>query len=249
MIRMRPLSAMMLLDVWEKGLSRHPINRALILLSAACPEMSLQALAELSLGQRDAYLLTLREWIFGPRLTSLATCPACGKRLELTFNVSDIRAAPETESAGPLSLEMTDYEVRFRLPNSLDLMTLANANREAPTLADHLLLERCLLAADYQGQAQSVEQLPEEMVAAIAAKMAQADPQADIELALSCPACAHEWLSTFDIVSFFWQEINVWAYRILHEVHLMASAYGWSEADILAMSPRKRQSYLKMVNG
>ena len=78
--------------------------------------------------------------------------------------------------------------------------------------------------------------------------MAEADPQADIQLALSCPACGHQWLSTFDIVSFFWSEINAWAYRILREVHILASAYGWREADILAMSPYRRQLYLEMVS-
>ena len=78
--------------------------------------------------------------------------------------------------------------------------------------------------------------------------MAQADPQADVQLALSCPACSHQWQSVFDIVSFFWSEMNAWAYRILREVHILASAYGWREADILAMSPYRRQLYLKMVS-
>ena len=74
------------------------------------------------------------------------------------------------------------------------------------------------------------------------------DPQADVELTLSCPACAHQWTTAFDIISFFWEEINVWAYRTLYQVHQLASAYGWNEADILTMNPWKRQFYLKMVS-
>jgi hypothetical protein len=50
-------------------------------------------------------------------------------------------------------------------------------------------------------------------------------------------------------VSFFWNEINTWAYRMLRDVHALATAYGWREADIVAMSPWRRQVYLDMVSG
>ena len=43
--------------------------------------------------------------------------------------------------------------------------------------------------------------------------MAEADPQADVQLELNCHACAHTWASPFDIVSFFWREIDAWAQR------------------------------------
>jgi hypothetical protein len=79
--------------------------------------------------------------------------------------------------------------------------------------------------------------------------MAEADPQADVQLALSCPDCGHSWLAAFDIVSYFWSEVNSWAQRLLGEVHTLASFYGWSERDILAMSPVRRHIYLDMIGG
>src|SRR5215212_4607648 len=88
---MRALSAVDLLDVWERGLAQPPSRRALLLLAAASPTTSLEALADQSIGQRDAALLTLREWTFGSQLVSLATCPACGATVELGFDVADIR--------------------------------------------------------------------------------------------------------------------------------------------------------------
>ena len=51
----------------------------------------------------------------------------------------------------------------------------------------------------------------------------------------------------FDIVSFFWAEIDAWARRVLREVNVLARAYGWRESDILALSPVRRQIYLSMV--
>jgi hypothetical protein len=106
-----------------------------------------------------------------------------------------------------------------------------------------------VLSAQRDGADIAVAALPGEVVAAVAARMAEADPQAEVQLALTCPVCAYRWQATFDILSFFWQEINDWAQRILREVHTLATAYGWREADILALSPRRRQFYLEMVGG
>jgi len=51
---MHTLSASELLNVWEQGLTQPPVQRALTLLAVACPDTPPVALAELSIGQRDA---------------------------------------------------------------------------------------------------------------------------------------------------------------------------------------------------
>jgi hypothetical protein len=33
----------------------------------------------------------------------------------------------------------------------------------------------------------------------------------------------------------------------LRDVHELASAYGWRESEILALSPQRRQAYLELV--
>ena len=78
--------------------------------------------------------------------------------------------------------------------------------------------------------------------------MGQSDPQAEIQLHLTCPACSRSWSVLFDIVSFFWSEICVQAKRLLREVHTLARVYGWREAEILSMSTARRQLYLEMVS-
>src|SRR4051812_32813650 len=93
----RPLSAAELLNAWEQGLWQSPTGRALTLLAAACPDTARDTLAHMSIGRRDGYLLTLREWIFGSQLISLADCYHCGEQLELSFNAADVRAVPERE--------------------------------------------------------------------------------------------------------------------------------------------------------
>src|SRR6516225_3277950 len=117
---MRALSSQELLNVWEHGLTQPPLQRALTLLAAACSEVTWEGLAQLTMGQRDALLLTLRIWTFGSQLVALATCSGCGERVELNFSAGDLRVAPDRELDDVLSLHTAGYEVRFRLPNSLD---------------------------------------------------------------------------------------------------------------------------------
>ncbi len=66
---------------------------------------------------------------------------------------------------------------------------------------------------------------------------------------MECPTCDHAWDEIFDIVSFFWAELDAWAHRVLHDVHVLARAYAWSEAEILALPPLRRQYYLELVQG
>ncbi|MEM9118712.1 MAG: phage baseplate protein [Cyanobacteria bacterium P01_F01_bin.56] len=241
---MRALSVPDLLAVWERGLAQSPTERALLMLATACPDLSVQELAKLSIGQRDDRLLTLREWAFGSQLVSIVDCPNCGDRLELDFTIADIRVPSSPDVATEHSLEVEGYRVKFRLPNSEDLTAIATQD---PQTAPQLLLKRCLLETTAQKSTPPFDQLPETVLNDVVAQMALADPQAEIKLAVTCPGCGHAWKSVFDIVAYFWEELNVWALRLLREVHILASAYGWREADILAMHPYRRQLYLEMV--
>jgi len=251
---MRALSASELLTVWERGSGQTPVERALALLSAACAGPSPEALARLSLGRRDALLLDLREQTFGPTMASLANCPACGERLEMTFDAADLRAQPggaEGPTGGatgePLTLRVGDYEVSFRLPDSFDLAAAAGRSGEAEAAA--LILERCLVDARRGDERLTASQLPSDVGEAVARRMAEADPQAEVLLNLACPACGAGWLEPFDIESYFWGEVDAWAQRVLLEVHALASRYGWSEADILNMSAWRRRFYLNLFGG
>jgi hypothetical protein len=247
---MQALTASQLLAVWEQGTSRTPVQQALLLLAAALPGTSPAELAELSIGQRDKYLLALREQLFGSQLTSVVACPVCSEKLEFTCYAADLQAQASAEPGEPLVLHHGTYEVHFRLPNSLDLTAVAvqaDPSDDELVAIRNQLLARCLITATHDNSAINVDQLPEIIVSNVIAHMAEADPQADVQLALSCAACSHQWQATFDITLFLWAEIDAWAVRTLHEVHHLAIAYGWSESDILSTSAWRRQYYLNLV--
>ncbi|MDI1229571.1 MAG: hypothetical protein PSU93_00275 [Methylobacter sp.] len=234
-----------LLTAWERGSSQSGSRRLLTLLAAMYPEIPEQQLLKLPIGQRDGLALELREILFGSQLISLSVCPSCSERLELALDVADIKVASNGSTETPLTLEAEGFELRFRLPDSQDLMFIEAVS--SIDAARRILLQRCLLSASRNGQLCALEQLPEQILDNVDAAMSAADPQADVQLDLSCPACQHSWLATFDIASFLWSEISAWAQRVLNEVHLLAKAYCWCEADILAMSPARRRFYLERV--
>lgn len=242
---MPPLTAPQLLDAWEQGLGRPPVERAILLLAAVTGEPR-DELARLSIGRRDALLLDARERVFGQRLTSVSSCPACGEPLEATFEVSDLRVGAEgVERREVLELDAGGYQIHFRLPDSLDQASLAACADVAA--ARDLLLRRCLLGVSRGGEEGGAESLPPEVLEAVARRMEEMDPQADVRLDLSCGACGHAWEEAFDIGSFFCAELDAWAGRVLVETHTLARAYGWSEGDILMMSAARRQFYLNLV--
>jgi hypothetical protein len=159
--------------------------------------------------------------------------------------VDEIVGEYNDETPKPIKIDVDGYEVRFRMPNSSDLMAIAD--KTDPEMIRQSIVQRCVIDARYQGESVTVAPFPEKVVTAISLHMDRADPRADIQLSLACPSCDHHWNARFDIVSFFWNEIGAWVKRVLQEVHVLASAYGWREHDILRMTPWRRRCYLEML--
>lgn len=244
---MRSLSAQDMMQIWEIGQSQHPIDRALTLLTFAYPEKSVDELASLSIGQRDTYLLTLREITLGSKMESYAECPKCTERLEFTINVADIRVTEPIPAVNQeYILTSGNLQMRFRLPNSKDLAAVVGY--QDVNKARYLIGQRCVLEVSHNGVSIVGEELPPDLIDLLSKQISECDPQAEILLNLTCPACNHNWQILFDIVAFFWNEISIQAKRLLYEVHTLARFYGWREADILAMSAVRRQFYLDLVN-
>lgn len=241
----RGLSAGELLDVWETAWALGPYRRALVLLAAARRDQSPSVQVDCSVGQADAELVALRAATFGPHLTGVADCPRCGSALELELDGRSLLEAAGAEPQGSLSVDNDGIQLRFRVPTYPDLVAVAD-EPDADT-ARTRLLERCLLEARRDDRPLHVDELPAGAQATVASVMADADPGSDIQLATPCPECGHEWDAPFDPASFLWAEIDACARRLLGDVHTVATAYGWTEHDILAMSPWRRQIYLEAI--
>jgi hypothetical protein len=243
---MRPLSAQELLEVWEMGQWQAPVERAISLLSASSPDATEDTMVHLPIGERDRRLLLFRDQVFGPDLEAVASCPACGEKLETTVSSADIYGPVVAGPSTALTFQHGEYSVQFRLPDSQDIAVISG--KEVTSKARDMLLERCILGATMGSVPVLSSDLPDEVVEALLEEMEKADPLANSRLSLTCPSCGAGWDEDLDILSFFWDEIENWAHRTLQEVHILASAYGWSEPEILSLSAARRKMYVDRVS-
>ena len=244
---MRALAPGAVLEAWERGAARHPVDRALVLLAAAFPGASRAELAALTLAERDAALLRLRRATVGAELAAVTECAACGERLEFSIDSGALLSAAQLEP-GPWEAAAGGWRVVFRMPDSRDLAAAAAC--ASPDEARRVLAERCVVEAAGPDDAERADALPDEVIAAMAGRMAEvAPPEADLSLAMECPACGNAWEAVLDVAAFFWAEVQARARRLLREIDVLARAYHWSEAEILALSPARRGAYIELVHG
>jgi hypothetical protein len=237
-------SADLLLSCWESSNRQDGAWRALGLLQPATSGAGVESLAELSIGELDARLLDLRRRLFGRAVEAVVRCPDCGARVELTFDLAEIQGTHAR--AVPLTLSHDGWRLDFRLPSRCDLAAASGC--ETVEEAAATLLERCVVDACEGSTARTAAELPGSLVALMEERMAAAAPQADVCLAVRCHDCGVEWESGFDIASFLAAEVAAGAWRLLGEVRQLAVAFGWSEAEILSLSPQRRQAYLQLAD-
>jgi hypothetical protein len=240
------LGAREFLAIWEEGRSRHPLERALVISMAAEPELSIDALAALPLGERDRRILAMRERVFGDRLEFETDCPSCATRVEWNLRIGDLLSREELEPPPFTEFSHLEWRLRLRAPDSRDLIAASRA--EDVARARRILLERCVLSIELGGECVTVDDLTDDVAGAISAEFARIDPGASLSFHVACPDCRREWSVPFDPGAFFFAEIADRARELLFDIATLARAYGWRESDILDMSPLRRQSYLELVH-
>ncbi|HEV8250448.1 MAG TPA: hypothetical protein VGQ15_10790 [Gaiellaceae bacterium] len=222
---MPQLSAAATLDLWQEAEGRDPVARSLAL--AAASGGSADEVAALPVGRRDALLLELHA---GAALEATAACPACGEQAEFSVDTQALLAR-NAEAIDPAPVA----SVSWRSPDSRDVAAAASAGDAQA--AERILLERCVGAGELEPEAR----------AAVARAMAEADPLAELLVELFCPACGEEFVADLDVAAFVWAGLRARARRLLFEVDVLARAYGWSEADVLALDERRRTAYLELA--
>jgi len=191
---------------------------------AVTPGMTRDALADLTIGERDARLLQLRTALFGSRAEGFAECPRCAEHVEFPFDTANF-TQPKGLIASGQEVEIHGIRVGFRLPTSprsgRDREGARSSNRSS-SAHERCVASRIPLSGNENEQLD--HHLPNETVEAISRAILDADPRAEIRLELDCPSCAHRWKLLFDIGEFFWLEISAQAHRLLREIETRSLA-------------------------
>ena len=224
------LSAAATLELWDAAHALPPAERAVAL---ACVDGGdADKVARLPVGRRDARLLRLH----AGALEATAACPHCGVDAEFSLDVDALLARAD-EAAVPAPLEVGGRVISWRSPDSRDV---AAASEAADLVeAERVLLERCLGMSD----------VDEDERLAVTTAMAEADPLAEVLVDMACPACGEAFVAELDVASFVWSEVRARALGLLREVDTLARAYGWTEAQVLALGDARRRAYLELAEG
>jgi len=199
------------------------------------------AWAELPAADVGAIALTIRQAWLGERISTDARCrdPDCQERMDVEFAIPAYIAhhrpgrypglRPAQEAGW---FELAGAAASFRLPTIGDLQAAAvSADPES------CLRERCMR--------------PAAVSAAVARRVSRAmtalAPSLTGTVAARCPACGGSELLQFDPVTYSLTELRDAASGLYEEVHLLASAFGWTEDAILALPRRRRARYAELI--
>lgn len=207
-----------LLDLYQNGRMADAPGRLAVLARAAGADAATLPLAEL-----DRRIWALRaDWLGAAASEAVCPCPACGGRLEFTLPAG-FALPPAISDRISVAWHGRSHALRPpRLsdigPAGLDPRRLGDGPWHDPGFA-----------------------------AAAARALQAADPALALGFAMTCPDCGRAVEQVFDPAGYFWAEIEDMARRLLHEVAVLARAFGWSEAEILALTPARRALYLAEV--
>ncbi len=235
-----------LLALWERGTNGPPGMRALDVLAVYGHDP-----VGLPAGSRDAALLVLHEECFGPLLEAVTDCPACGQSLDVSVAAGELGSTVREHADGGGSHEVTveGYVVRFHAPTAGELADVAVLPAGTPPdTAVDMLRGRTIETATLDGRPVATDDLPDDVRVAVEQAMEASDRGAETTLRVECPGCGNGWSEVLDPVEFVWAQVDLVARRVADEVQALASAYGWSEHDILAMTPVRRRLYLQVVD-
>jgi len=193
---------------------------------------------QLPVADVDAALLALRRRLLGERLVAEVRCSECGAPGDVAFTVSSyLQSRAPKPPRGVSRDEEGGYllgQARLRLP------TVA-AYREAESLAASAkdLAER--LEHHCFGDVSGTER---RRVLWLLERLA---PLLGGDIEGSCPECGARVRAWFEPGDFVLAELRQLSARLYEEIHLLASAYHWSEPAILDLPARRRTRYAELA--
>lgn len=239
------LDADALLTLWERTIGGDAVAVDEALLHAGFDSGSIAA--PRTLGERNARLLALHAQWFGAELVLLSHCPACGTAAQFSADAQALAASAPASDATLAShhLAVDGHAIEFRLPDHADIAAAAGAPDDEGFV--DALLSRCILDCRIGGIPLRPQELPATVLDALSMRMETLDPAASLSFALDCPQCATRWDARLDPGQPVRQKVQAAAERLLLDVNALARSYGWSEGEVLRLSPTRRAAYLQLA--
>jgi hypothetical protein len=194
--------------------------------------------AALTVTDFEVLLMRLRVARFGESLALGFACPHCAARVEVGFRVSDYLAGVQPRAVAGVTPDAARQGwflldgAGFRLPSAGDQAAVASAKNPARCLA-----ARCL---------DDTARRPPHHGRVLRAMAAMA-PEVSRPVAGICPACAAAVQAPLHVARVVVGEMRRAAGAVHDDVDLIARAYHWPEAAILALPQDRRRAYAERI--
>ena len=203
--------------------------------------------AALSVGDRQFLMGRLAVGLGLGESWLTAVCGRCGERFDFSVDYRDLPVKEAGEGYPLAEVETSVGPCSFRVPTGADQEILAGLDDSE---AFRSLLGRCLVAptgpeGDGSSRGEKADGFTPDDAARIETALEAVAPEVAVSVQAACPACGTP------------HGIDVDPYRVLshqtaggllQEIHILASAYHWSEAEILALPLKRRRSYLDLID-
>ena len=210
-----------------------------------------------SVAARLQGLLAVAYATAGACTTAVATCsrPGCGERIELELALAGFALATPDSIDWQTPQRQT---ARVRLPSGNDQLAWFHQQRarydtgydtghDAGHDADSGWLARRLIVSIDADLPAVSGQLPSSWIASLDTALADADPLTALTVAAHCPACDTELAIAVDLEYLLLDSCRRRQRALLDDIHHLAGAYHWSEADIVALPAWRRARYLSRI--
>lgn len=188
-----------------------------------------------TINRRLQGLLAVTHATCGESLVLTAQCqsPTCGQLMDLPLQ---LRAFARSEDPRQVDLHLSDgTQVGLRVPTGEDQRTWLQTRTTTNRMVEDLL------SRPWDSQTAT------ETRDAADALLAESDPLTTLEIETHCPECGASNLVPVDLEQQCLCSLVVWQSRLLDQVHHLALAYHWTEAEILAIPASRRRLYLDRV--
>lgn len=175
----------------------------------------------------------------GEAVAVVARCPGCDEELEVELTREELLDA-EHRATTTVTFEGRRGPVVLRRPTGADQLRWLETS-----YPDELAANRAIVASLVVERA-SDEDLGD-LLQRIDEELASCDPLVGGEIEIRCFSCDATSKHPVDVVSRVLARCVTLQRRLVEAVHQLASAYGWTEDQVLALSPRRRAEYLALV--
>ncbi|BDA84735.1 hypothetical protein Sa4125_22770 [Aureimonas sp. SA4125] len=230
------LSPDRILALHDAGAGLDGTERVLLALSIHQPGGE----ANVPLGIRDRILLDMYRVTFGSVIDAVATCSACALQMDVPLDAATLVVEAKPDASPQILVD--DWSILVRPLDTADLIRAALCQDR--TAAALTLAHAAIVSATCEGKAVAPDGLPPAIARAAEEAVMALDPMAETVVDVACPACGSVTPLGFDVGAFLWRAIDQAACGLLDDVATLARRYGWSERDVLAMSPHRRLHYL-----